>query len=151
MRSRARTRMFLEPVPLVEIGVIHGHHIQALAERTAFIVDGLTAILCTPLEYQLALQLLRATPGTPLRGHHLQAALSVDRRSLGNMITTLRRKLFHPLGLEVASVPHYGYLLLDADPPQSRQEGNGLACDSRSDSAGAGPTAEVTKNQRSPD
>lgn len=123
MRSRSRTRMFLEPVPLVEIGTIQGHHIQALAERTTFIVDGSQAILCTPMEYQLALHLLPVAPGVPLRDDHLLAAISVDRRSLGDLVTALRHKLFHPLGLHVASVPRYGYMLLtQADPEPSRKE-----------------------------
>lgn len=144
MRSRSRTRMFLEPVPLVEIGTIQGHHIQALAERTTFIVDGSQAILCTPMEYQLALHLLRTAPTVPLRDDHLLAAISVDRRSLRDLVTALRRKLFRPLGLEVASVPRYGYLLLEhVDSDHSRQEGNDLACDSSSHITNTNPTASM--------
>lgn len=144
MKSRIHTRVFLEPVSLAEIGTIHGHHIQALAQRAIFIVDGRQAILCTPLEYQLALQLLRAAPSVPLRDDHLLAAISVDRRSLRDLITALRQKLFRPLGLEVASVPRYGYLLLEhPDPNHSRQEGNDLACDSSSDITNINPTASM--------
>jgi hypothetical protein len=117
MRSRTRTHVFAQPVPLVEIGTIQGHYVQALAERSTFIVDGTQAILCTPLEYQLALQLLPATLYVPLRVSHLLAVVSVDRRSLGDLMTALRQKLFHPLGLEVASVPRYGYMLVEHQDP----------------------------------
>jgi|GEM_PF-3392572 len=116
MRSGPRRRgvaRFKQPVPLLELGTIQGHHIQAIAERSTFIVDGERAILCTPLEYQLAALLLRCSPGVPLRDDHLLAALSTDRRSLGDLITALRKKLLRPLGLHIVSVPRYGYLLLE--------------------------------------
>jgi hypothetical protein len=113
MKSRLRRRLLKQPVPLVEVGTIQGHRIQAVAERSTFLVDGAFAILCTPLEYQLAVVLLRASPGVPLRDDHLLAALSTDRRSLGDLITALRHKLLRPLGLHIVSVPRYGYLLLE--------------------------------------
>ncbi len=121
---RSRPRVVTEPVPLLDIGTLNGHRIQALAERTTFIVDGAQAILCTPLEYQLALLLLRAAPEVPLSVAHLQAVVSVDRRTLGDLTTALRRKLFHPLGLEVASIARYGYMLVE-HPEQLRKDGDG--------------------------
>lgn len=111
-RARARRRRVLESVPLEEIGVIQGHRIQGLAERALFLVDGSLAVLCTPLEYALALALLRAGSDHPVREQPLRAALALDRRSLGKLMTILRRKLFVPLGLEVVTIPRYGYLLL---------------------------------------
>lgn len=115
---RSRPRVVIQPVPLLEIGTLNGHRIQALAERTTFIVDGTQAILCTPLEYQLALVLLQAAPEVPLPVAHLLTAVSVDRRTLGDLTTALRRKLFHPLGLDVASIARYGYMLVE-HPDQS--------------------------------
>lgn len=120
-RPRPRRRL-LEPVPLEEIGVIRGHSIQALAERTTFLIDGKLAVLCTPLEYRLALRLLRARHGHPLREQPLREALSVDRHSLGKLVTALRRKLFGPLGLEMVTIPRYGYLLEDAEPQRDQPE-----------------------------
>ncbi len=114
-RARARRRRVLESVPLEEIGVIQGHRIQGLAERALFLVDGSLAVLCTPLEYRLALQLLRAGSERPVREQRLRAALSLDRRSLGKLVTILRRKLFVPLGLEIVTIPRYGYLLLERE------------------------------------
>ncbi len=114
-RSRARSsrrRQSLSPVPLAEIGAIQGHHVQALDGADLFLVDGSLAVLCTPLEYALALALLRAGSDHPVREQPLRAALALDRRSLGKLMTILRRKLFVPLGLEVVTIPRYGYLLL---------------------------------------
>lgn len=129
MRSRLRRRLPHQPVPLIDVGTIQGHRIQALAERSSFIVDGDRAILCTPLEYQLAALLLRASPGVPVRDDQLLAHLSTDRRSLRDLITALRPK-FRPLGLHIASVPRYGYLLLeqaDSGHLPSPHAGPGLA------------------------
>ncbi len=134
-RARARRRRVLESVPLEEIGVIQGHRIQGLAERALFLVDGQLAVLCTGLEYRLALHLLRAGSDHPVREQRLRAALSLNRRSLGKLVTTLRRKLFVPLGLEIVTIPRYGYLLLEREeretatpswgsvPPASDSEG----------------------------
>jgi biotin operon repressor len=114
-RARTRRRRVLESVPLEEIGAIQGHHIQGLAERALFLVDGQLAVLCTPLEYRLALQLLRAGSDHPVREQRLRAVLSLDRRSLWKLVTILRHKLFVPLGLEVVTIPRYGYLLLERE------------------------------------
>jgi DNA-binding response OmpR family regulator len=96
-------------VPLVEIGTVNAHHIQALPQRSCFIIDGEFAIVCTPLEYQVALHLLRE-PQTPLSAAQLSGSLVGSERQLRNAVTRLRRKLAS-LGLSIQRVITYGYAL----------------------------------------
>lgn len=99
-----------QPTSIVDIGTINGHRIQGIGERATLIVDGTQAILCTPLEYRLALLLL-SSPGVPLKAARLMKVARVgDRRTLGDVLTSLRKKLA-PLGLSIPSIFNYGYML----------------------------------------
>jgi hypothetical protein len=110
-----------QPVMMVDLGMINGHRVQGITERATIIIDGKQAVLCTPLEYQLALRLLRSDPGGSLAASHLLRELALDRRSLGDLMTAVRKKVAAPLGLSIASIPRYGYLLV-AGPSQKEQE-----------------------------
>jgi hypothetical protein len=109
-----------QSVAIVDIGTINGHRVQGITERATIIVDGRQAILCTPLEYQLALLVLRTTTGAPLAASFLLREMAVDRRSLGDLMTALRKKVCAPLGLTIVSIPRYGYILV-VDPPQPKK------------------------------
>jgi DNA-binding response OmpR family regulator len=109
MRNCGRAIKREQPVPLEEIGIINDHHIQALAQRFCFVIDGEFAIVCTPLEYQVALHLLRE-PQTPLSAAQLSGVQVGSERQLRNAVTRLRRKLA-PLGLSIQRVITYGYAL----------------------------------------
>jgi hypothetical protein len=107
-------------VAVVDIGTINGHRVQGITARATIIVDGRQAILCSPLEYQLALLVLQTTPGVSLAASPLLSAMAVDRRSLGDLMTALRKKVCAPLGLTIVSIPRYGYMLV-ADAPQTKK------------------------------
>lgn len=102
--------------PLLDLGPLNGHRVQAEAARHVLLVDGEIALLCSRRNYALALQFLRAPAGVAIP---METLLALDGgaspSTLRHRIATLRRVLA-PLGITIVRVTTYGYMAVSEQP-----------------------------------
>lgn len=93
---------------LIDLGIIFAHHIQAIPSHHVLIIDGNASLACTPVEYQLALPLLRH-PGQAIPQSELRRGVADS--TFREAIRSLRKK-FEALGMTLSYVHVHGYALV---------------------------------------
>lgn len=102
---------------LTPLGTLVGHHLQVCSDLHLLVIDSEQAFVLAPLLFEFVSALLSAGPGQPVR----RTGPTPLRRQILHLRRLLRRS-----GLDIVTVQHYGYLLVEIPLSEPKERSHSM-------------------------